>query len=106
MHGPARSAADLRRSHGVRVAPATVQRVLVRRGLNRLRDRDPPTGKQLRDVIRYEHDRVGDLIHADIRNSALALVYNHSSAADAAFPSTTRSTTWAASPKARSRTVL
>ncbi|MGW3426205.1 IS481 family transposase [Streptomyces phaeochromogenes] len=65
-HGPARLAADLQRLHGVTLAPATVHRILVRRGLNRLRDLDPPTGEQLREVIRYEHDRVGDLVHVDV----------------------------------------
>ncbi|MEU8911618.1 helix-turn-helix domain-containing protein, partial [Streptomyces mirabilis] len=50
-HGPARLAADLKRLHGVMLAPATVHRILVRRGLNRLRDLDPPTGEQLREVI-------------------------------------------------------
>ncbi|WP_431676163.1 DDE-type integrase/transposase/recombinase [Kitasatospora sp. KL5] len=39
----------------------------MRRGLNRLRDLDPPTGEQLREAIRYEHDRVGDLVHVDIK---------------------------------------
>lgn len=66
-HGPARLAADLQRLHGVTLAPATVHRILVRRGLNRLRDLDPPTGEQLREVIRYEHDRVGDLVHVDVK---------------------------------------
>ncbi|MFF4508858.1 hypothetical protein [Streptomyces sp. NPDC001401] len=51
-HGPARLAADLQRLHGLTRAPATVHRILVRRGLNRLRDLDPPTGEQLREVIR------------------------------------------------------
>ncbi|MFJ6501552.1 leucine zipper domain-containing protein [Streptomyces virginiae] len=51
-HGPARLAADLQRLHGVTLAPATVHRILVRRGLNRVRDLDPPTGEQLREVIR------------------------------------------------------
>ncbi|MEU6555623.1 leucine zipper domain-containing protein [Streptomyces sp. NPDC046915] len=50
-HGPGRFAADLRRLHGVTLAPATVHRILVRRGLNRLRDLDPPTGEELREVI-------------------------------------------------------
>ncbi|WP_413813277.1 hypothetical protein [Streptomyces sp. OE57] len=31
------------------------------------RDLDPPTGEQLREVIRYEHDRVGDLVHVDVK---------------------------------------
>ena len=66
-HGPARLAADLQRLHGATIAPATVHRILVRRGLNRLRDLDPPTGEQLREVIRYEHARVGDLVHVDIK---------------------------------------
>ncbi|MEU0073207.1 hypothetical protein ABZ027_27195 [Streptomyces sp. NPDC006332] len=35
-----------------------------------MRDRDPPTGEQLRDIIRYEHDRLGDLIHVDIKSWA------------------------------------
>ncbi|MCX5054473.1 MULTISPECIES: IS481 family transposase [unclassified Streptomyces] len=66
-HGPARLAADLKRLHGVTVALATVHRILVRRGLNRLRDLDPPTGEQLREVIRYEHERAGDLVHVDVK---------------------------------------
>lgn len=66
-HGPARLTDDLKRLHGVTLAPATVHRILVRRGLNRLRDLDPPTGEQLREVIRYEHDRVGDLVHVDVK---------------------------------------
>ncbi|WP_372506328.1 helix-turn-helix domain-containing protein [Streptomyces malaysiensis] len=41
-HGPARLAAGLQRLHGVTLAPATVHRILVRRGLNRLRDLGPP----------------------------------------------------------------
>ncbi|GGS29273.1 hypothetical protein GCM10010205_69150 [Streptomyces nojiriensis] len=44
-HGPAGLAADLQRLHSVTLAPATVHRILVRRGLNRLRDLDPPTGE-------------------------------------------------------------
>lgn len=66
-HGPARLAADLKRLHGVTLAPATVHRILVRRGLNRLRDLDPPTSEPMREVIRYEHDRVGDLVHVDVK---------------------------------------
>ncbi|MEU1114610.1 leucine zipper domain-containing protein [Streptomyces sp. NPDC005866] len=66
-HGPVRLAADLQRLHRVTLAPATVHRILVRRGLNRLRDLDPPTGEQLREVVRYQHDRVGDLVHVDMK---------------------------------------
>ncbi|MFI6840942.1 hypothetical protein [Nonomuraea africana] len=44
-----------------------MHRVLVRRGLNRLRDIDPPTGEQLREVIRYEHERPDDMIHVDTK---------------------------------------
>lgn len=66
-YGPARIAADLQRIHGVTVAPATVHRVLCRRGLNRLRDLDPPTGEQLRAVVRYEHEAAGDMVHVDVK---------------------------------------
>ncbi|MFD9390279.1 helix-turn-helix domain-containing protein [Streptomyces sp. NPDC060000] len=66
-YGPVRLTADLQRLHGITVAPATVHRILVRRGLDRLRDLDPPTGEQLREVIHYEHDRVGDMVHVDIK---------------------------------------
>lgn len=66
-YGPARLAADLQRLHGITLAPATVHRILVRRGLNRLRDLDPPTGENLRQVIRYEHEKPGDLVHVDIK---------------------------------------
>lgn len=66
-HGPARLATDLQRLRNVTLAPATLHRILVRRGLNRLRDIDPPTGEHLRVVIRYEHDAPGDLVHVDIK---------------------------------------
>ncbi|MEV0981380.1 hypothetical protein [Streptomyces sp. NPDC049915] len=46
-----------------------MHRILVRRGRNRLRDLDPPTGEQLGEVIRYEHDRVGDLVHVDVNST-------------------------------------
>ncbi|MFJ4812928.1 hypothetical protein [Streptomyces longwoodensis] len=64
---PARLAADPQRLHGITLAPSTVHRIPVRQGLNRLRDLDPPTGEQLRKVIRYEYDRVGDLVHVDVK---------------------------------------
>lgn len=66
-YGPARLAAELKRLHGVELAPATVHRILVRRGVNRVRDLDPPTGLQLREVIRYEHERPGDMVHVDVK---------------------------------------
>lgn len=66
-HGPARLSADLKRLHGVQLAPSTVHRILVRRGISRLRDLDPPTGLQLREVIRYEHEHPGDLVHVDVK---------------------------------------
>ncbi|MFD5079594.1 hypothetical protein [Streptomyces sp. NPDC058371] len=55
-HGPARLASDLQRLHGITLAAATVHRILVRRVLNRERD-----------VVRYEHERPGDLVHLDIK---------------------------------------
>ncbi|MGW2727180.1 hypothetical protein [Streptomyces sp. NPDC001494] len=65
-HRPARLAVDRKRLHGVTMAPGTVHRILVRRGLNRLRDLDPSTGEQLREVILYEHESPRDLVHFDI----------------------------------------
>jgi transposase InsO family protein len=44
---------------------ATVCRILRRSGLNRLRSLDPPP-----PVVRYEHERPGDLIHFDIKRLA------------------------------------
>lgn len=65
--GAARIAAVLQAEHGVTVAPVTVHRVLARRGLSRLADLDPPTGGQLRKVIRYEHSAPGSMIHVDVK---------------------------------------
>jgi transposase InsO family protein len=44
-------------------APATVHRVLQRRGVPRLRDLDRPT----RTVVRYERERPGELLHVDVK---------------------------------------
>jgi transposase InsO family protein len=44
-------------------APATVHRVLRRRGAPRLRDLDRPS----RTIVRYERDRPGELLHVDIK---------------------------------------
>lgn len=52
---------------GVPIAPATVHRVLKRRGLNRRRDIDPPTGEDMRETIRYEHGAPGDMLHIDVK---------------------------------------
>ncbi len=62
------------------VVSATIHRVLVRRGPNRLRDLDPPTGQHPPEVIRYEHDRVGDLVHVDLKK--LGQTYLHSALDD------------------------
>lgn len=43
-----------------------MHRVLVRLGLNRLRDLDRPTGKPMR-ARRYERERPGELIHVDVK---------------------------------------
>jgi transposase InsO family protein len=64
--GPARIAAELR-AEGITISPAGVHRVLVRLGLNRLRDLDRPTGEQLRQPRRYERDRPGELLHLDVK---------------------------------------
>jgi transposase InsO family protein len=44
--------------------PSTVHRVLVRRGLNRLRWMDRPTGRTIR---RIHTDRPGELVHIDVK---------------------------------------
>jgi transposase InsO family protein len=44
-------------------APATVHRVLRRRGVPRLRDLDRPT----RTVVRYERECPGELVHVDVK---------------------------------------
>lgn len=50
----------------VGVPASTVHRVLVREGLNRLDRMDRVTG----EVIRYERDRPGDLVHMDVKKFA------------------------------------
>ena len=45
------------------VSKATLSRVLLRHGLNRMASLDPPKPP----VIRYEHDHPGDLLHLDIK---------------------------------------
>ena len=46
----------------VSISASTVSRVLARAGLSRLRDLDP-----VEPVVRYEHERPGDLIHIDTK---------------------------------------
>jgi transposase InsO family protein len=59
-------AAELR-EFGITLAPSTIHRVLVRRGISRLRDLDV-TGQQLREPVRrYEWAAPGDLIHVDVK---------------------------------------
>ena len=54
-------------AEGIAVPASTVYRILVRRGISRLRDLDV-TGQNLREpVIRYEHAAPGDLIHVDVK---------------------------------------
>jgi transposase InsO family protein len=66
-YGPSRIAAVLADEDGERMATSTVHRVLVRHGLNRLRDMDPPTGERLRAVQRFEHSAPGSLVHVDVK---------------------------------------
>lgn len=66
--GPARISAFLAEcGDGIDVAPATVHRILVRHGLNKVKDMDRPTGEAKRPVNRYEWDNPGDMIHVDIK---------------------------------------
>jgi hypothetical protein len=43
-----------------------VHRTLKRNDMSRVRDMDPPTGEPMR-IIRYEHERPGDMVHVDIK---------------------------------------
>jgi transposase len=52
---------------GVEIAASTVYRILVRRGISRLRDLDV-SGEDLREpVVRYEWARPGDMVHVDVK---------------------------------------
>jgi Integrase core domain len=66
-YGPARVAAELKREHGIALAPATVHRILVPRGINRVKNLDPPTGERMCAVLRFEHDAPGSMIHVDVK---------------------------------------
>jgi len=54
-------------AEGIITSPATVHRELKRRGINRLRDLDRPTGENMRKVVRYEHGAPGDMLHIDVK---------------------------------------
>jgi transposase InsO family protein len=53
---------------GITLGTATIHRILVRRGISRLRDLDV-SGENMRKVpiIRYEWARPGDMIHVDVK---------------------------------------
>ena len=52
---------------GICVPPSTLYRILVRRGISRLRDIDV-SGQDLREPVRrYEWARPGDMIHVDVK---------------------------------------
>lgn len=63
--GAARIAAYLAEK-GIEVSASTVHRTLKRHDISRVSDRDPPTGEPMR-IIRYEHERPGDMVHVDIK---------------------------------------
>jgi transposase InsO family protein len=57
----------LLRAEGIELASSTIYRVLVRRGISRLRDLDVG-GQDLREPVhRYEWPRAGDMIHVDVK---------------------------------------
>ena len=65
--GPVQLGGILADEHGLRVPASTIYRVLVRRGISRLRDIDV-SGEDLREpVVRYEWARPGDLVHVDVK---------------------------------------
>lgn len=52
---------------GYHLAASTIHRVLVRRGISRLRDLDV-TGQEMRKpAVRYEYRGCGDLVHVDVK---------------------------------------
>lgn len=54
-------------TEGIELAASTVYRILVRRGISRLRDLDV-SGEDLREpVVRYEWARAGDMVHVDVK---------------------------------------
>lgn len=64
--GPVQLAGKLREA-GHEVPVSTIHRVLVRRGINRLRD-IAPDGEDLREPVRrYGWVRPGDMIHVDVK---------------------------------------
>ena len=77
--GPDRIVYELRREDGTAISASGVHNVLVRLGISRLRDLDPPTGEQLRQADpattmhgpnrwrRYERARPGELVHVDVK---------------------------------------
>lgn len=66
-YGAARLAAVIEAEHGIMLAPVTVHRIMVRRGINRVAGLDPPTGDQMRVLLRYEHDAPGAMVHVDVK---------------------------------------
>ena len=66
--GPVMLVAELA-EFGVTMAASTIHRVLVRRGISRLRDLDV-TGEDMREKPkphRYEHPVCGDMVHVDVK---------------------------------------
>ena len=70
----------------VQVSPATVNRVLRRAGLSRLKDLDPPE-----KVCRYEREQPGELIHIDIKKLGRFRRPDHRVAGDRTRQSSPRS---------------
>jgi len=68
MLGPVMLVAELA-EFGVTMATSTIHRVLVRRGISRLRDLDV-NGEDMREKPkphRYEHPVCGDMVHVDVK---------------------------------------
>ena len=64
--GPVMLVAELAQ-FGITLAASTIHRILLRRGISRLRDLDV-NGQNMRvPAVRYEHPRCGDLVHVDVK---------------------------------------
>ena len=64
--GPVMLVAELA-EFGYQLAASTIHRVLLRRGISRLRDLDVGGENMREPVHRYEHPGCGDLVHVDVK---------------------------------------
>src|SRR5689334_12177135 len=64
--GPVMLVAELA-EFGITLAASTIHRVLLRRGISRLRDLDITGATMRAPARRYEHPLAGDMVHVDVK---------------------------------------